>query len=147
MQSGLAEESNEVIAAELLKRERGMTFDAAFARCPARRAKLPKVAVRTVEPNGKRYPKALQRFTAGAASQLLLFIFITSLRNSAGLIETRRLGIARRMLASPTTVRSVIFGEALGRFALAAIQAAVDRAFLVAAVWRRMGQRPGRWRP
>jgi ABC-2 type transport system permease protein len=123
VQSGLAEESNELTAAALLKRERGMAFTAAFDRAQSFASKLPMVTVLTVEPSGKHYPKALPRFTAGAASQLLLFIFIISLTNSAALIQTRRLGIARRMLASPTTVRSVIFGEALGRVALAGVQA------------------------
>jgi ABC-2 type transport system permease protein len=123
VQSGVTEESNEVIAAKLLTRVRGMSFDAAFAHVQSVVARLPKVTVKTVEPNGKRFPKPLTRFSAGAASQLLLFVFIISLMNSAALIETRRLGIARRMLATPTTVRSVIVGEALGRFALAAIQA------------------------
>jgi ABC-2 type transport system permease protein len=123
VQSGIAEESNEVVAAKLLKRVRHMTFDAGFAHALHVAARLPKVTVRMIEPSGKRYPKALQRFTPGASSQLLLFVFIISLMNSAALIETRRLGIARRMLASPTTVRTVIFGEAVGRFALAAIQA------------------------
>ncbi len=123
MQAGMAEESNEVTAADLLKRERGMSFDAAFDRALSVASKLPAVAVRTVEPSGKPFPKALQRFTAGAASQLLLFIFLISLGNAAALVETRRLGVSRRMLASPTTVRTVIFGEALGRIALAGMQA------------------------
>jgi ABC-2 type transport system permease protein len=123
VQSGVNEESNEVTAADLLKRERGLAFDAGLAQARTFVAKLSSVAVRTVEPSGKRYPKALQRFTGEAASQLLLFIFITSLTNAAGLVETRRLGITRRMLASPTTVRTVIFGEALGRLAVAGVQA------------------------
>lgn len=123
VQSGVTEESNEVVAAELLKRERGMSFDAGFARVQHVTTRLQKVTVRTLEPNGRPFPKALPRFTAGASSQLFLFVFVISLMNSAALIETRRLGIARRMLVSPTTVRTVIFGEALGRFVLAAIQA------------------------
>jgi ABC-2 type transport system permease protein len=123
VQSGVTQESNEVVAANLVKRERGMSFSAGFARVQRVTKELPEVTVDTVEPSGKRFPKALTRFTAGAGSQLFLFVFIISLMNSAALIETRRLGIARRMLASPTTVRSVIFGEALGRFVLAAIQA------------------------
>lgn len=123
VQSGVTQESNEVIAANLLKRERDSTFNAAFAEVQRVTKRLPEVTVRTAEPSGKRFPKALRRFTSGASSQLFLFVFLLSLMNSAALIETRRLGIARRMLASPTSVRSVIFGEALGRFALAAIQA------------------------
>ncbi len=123
IQAALAEESNEVTAADLLQRERGMRFNTAFDRALLVASKLPYVAVRTVEPNGKPFPKSLQRFTAGAANQLLLFIFLLTLGSSAALIETRRLGIARRMLASPTSVATVIFGEALGRFALAVMQA------------------------
>ncbi len=123
VQSGLDEESNEVVAARLLKRERGVTFDAAFAHALAFAPKLPMVVVNTVEPNGRPYPKALPRFTIGASSELLLFVFITSLTSAAALVETRRLGVARRMIASPTSVRSVIIGEALVRFVIACIQA------------------------
>lgn len=123
VQSGVTEESNEVVATRLLQRVRGMTFGAGFARVQRTATRLPKVTVNTVEPIGKRFPRALKRFTSEASSQLFLFVFIISLMNSAALIETRRLGIASRMLVSPTTVRSVILGEALGRFVLAAIQA------------------------
>lgn len=123
VQSGIAEESNEVVAARLFKRERGGTFDADFAHALAFAPKLAMVVVHTVEPNGRRFPKALTRFTISAANELLLFVFITSLTSAAALVETRRLGVARRMIASPTSVRSVIIGEALGRFAVACIQA------------------------
>jgi ABC-2 type transport system permease protein len=123
VQAGIAEESNEVIAARLLKRERGMTFDAGFAHALAYTPKLPPLAVRTIEPNGSRYPKALTRFTIGAANELILFIFVTALTSSAALVETRRLGVSRRMIASPTSVRSVILGEAMVRFVVACIQA------------------------
>jgi ABC-2 type transport system permease protein len=123
VQSGLAEESNEVIAARLFKRERGGTFDAAFSHALAFAPKLSMVLVHTVEPDGRRYPKALTRFTIGAANELLLFVFITSLTSAAALVETRRLGVARRMIASPTSVRSVILGEALVRLVVACIQA------------------------
>lgn len=123
VQSGVAEENNQLVATALQQRERGATFTAAFAHTTAVSPKLSRVSVRTIEPDGKRYPKPLQAFTGGAYTELLLFIFITSLTNSAALVETRRLGISRRMLASPTTVRTVIAGEALGRLALAGIQA------------------------
>ncbi len=123
VQSGIAEESNEVVAARLLKRERGMTFDAAFAHALAFTPKLPLVVVHTVEPDGKRFPKMLTHFTIEAGNELLLFVFLTSLTSAAALVETRRLGVARRMIVSPTPVRSVIFGEALGPFVVACVQA------------------------
>jgi ABC-2 type transport system permease protein len=56
-------------------------------------------------------------------SQLLLFVFITSLAGSAVLIQSRRLGVTRRMLGSPTTARTILAGETLGRFVIAAFQA------------------------
>jgi ABC-2 type transport system permease protein len=38
------------------------------------------------------------------------------------LIETRRYGITRRMLVSPTSVRTILVGETLGRYAIALLQ-------------------------
>lgn len=61
-------------------------------------------------------------FQGGAAQELILFVFLTSLSASAMLIETRRTGVTRRMLASPTSVRTILVGEALGRYAIALIQ-------------------------
>jgi len=51
---------------------------------------------------------------SGAAQELVLFVFVTSLSASSMLIETRRLGVSRRMLASPTPLGTVVVGEALG---------------------------------
>ncbi|HSL10775.1 MAG TPA: ABC transporter permease [Actinomycetota bacterium] len=64
-------------------------------------------------------------FEQGAAQQLIVFMFVTSLSASSMLIETRRLGVSRRMLASPTRVSTVLLGEALGRFAIALLQGAL----------------------
>jgi ABC-2 type transport system permease protein len=61
-------------------------------------------------------------FQSGAAQELILFVFLTSLSASAMLIETRRLGVTRRMLASPTSVRTILVGETLGRYAIALVQ-------------------------
>jgi ABC-2 type transport system permease protein len=60
-----------------------------------------------------------------APANLVLFVFITSIASSAQLIETRRLGVSRRMLGTPTSVRTILAGEALGRFAVAAVQASI----------------------
>lgn len=55
-------------------------------------------------------------------SQLLLFVFVTSMTSAAALIETRRLGVSRRMLATPTGASTIVLGEALGRFGVAFVQ-------------------------
>lgn len=64
----------------------------------------------------------LGRFDSSAQQQLLLFVFLTSLNQSAALIQTRRLGVARRMMATPTPVRTILLGEGLGRYAIALVQ-------------------------
>lgn len=64
----------------------------------------------------------LGAFDLGASQQLVLFMFLTSLAGSAALIETRRLGVARRMLSTPTSTLVIVGGEATGRFAVAIIQ-------------------------
>jgi len=61
-------------------------------------------------------------FQGGAAQELILFVFLTSLSASAMLIEARRSGVTRRMLASPTSVRTILMGETLGRYAIALVQ-------------------------
>ncbi|MDF1542082.1 MAG: ABC transporter permease [Anaerosomatales bacterium] len=66
--------------------------------------------------------QSMGQFELGAYSQLLLFVFLTSMTGSTALIETRRLGIASRMLASPTPVRTILFGEALARLGVALVQ-------------------------
>ncbi|MBE0477170.1 MAG: ABC transporter permease [Coriobacteriia bacterium] len=62
------------------------------------------------------------RFELGAYSQLLLFVFLTSMTASTALIESRRLGVSGRMLATPTSTRTIVFGEGLGRLAVALLQ-------------------------
>jgi ABC-2 type transport system permease protein len=71
------------------------------------------------------------RFDLGAQSELVLFIFLTSLAGSAALIQSRTYGVSRRMLATPTSVRTILAGEALGRFGVAMIQGV----FIIIGTW------------
>lgn len=64
----------------------------------------------------------LGTFDLGAHQELVLFVFVTSLAGSAALIQTRQLGVARRMLSTPTPVVTILGGETLGRFAVAMVQ-------------------------
>lgn len=68
------------------------------------------------------FPASLGQFDLGASSQLVLFVFLTALAGSSALILTRQLGISRRMLSTPTPIRSIIVGESLGRFGTALLQ-------------------------
>lgn len=65
------------------------------------------------------------RFESGASTQLLLFVFLNSLAGAAFLLETRKLWIARRMLSTPTSVRTLLAGQLLGRFAVSLVQALI----------------------
>ena len=94
-------------------------FDEALARARAVAVGLPGVEVAKRTAGGR---SDVGTFATGAAQELILFIFLTSLSASAMLIETRRLGITRRMLASPTPVRTILVGETLGRYAIALVQ-------------------------
>jgi ABC-2 type transport system permease protein len=85
----------------------------------------PLVEVRLTAPDGGAYTSAAGRFSSGASTQLLLFIFLNSLNGAAWLIETRRLGIARRILSTPTSPRTLIAGQLLGRLAIALLQALI----------------------
>jgi ABC-2 type transport system permease protein len=62
-------------------------------------------------------------FDAGAQSQLILFMFLTALTGAASLVSVRKLGIARRMFATPTPVHTIIVGEAAARTFIALLQA------------------------
>jgi ABC-2 type transport system permease protein len=62
------------------------------------------------------------QFDLGAPSNLILFTFLTSLAGSASLINTRRLGVSRRMVSTPASIGQILVGETGGRFAIAMIQ-------------------------
>ncbi len=61
-------------------------------------------------------------FDVGAGSQLVLFMFLTGLTSSGALIQSRRLGVSKRVLAAPVGPLQVVAGEALGFLAVSAFQ-------------------------
>ncbi|UFU03976.1 ABC transporter permease [Ruania suaedae] len=63
-------------------------------------------------------------FDVGAASQVLLFVFLAALAGSATLIDARRHGVIARTLAAPVSAASVVAGQALGRWTIAFFQGA-----------------------
>jgi ABC-2 type transport system permease protein len=65
------------------------------------------------------------QFTLGAQTQLVLFVFMTSMTAAAQLVMSKQLGVSRRMLSTPTSAGTIIAGETLGRFAVALLQAVV----------------------
>lgn len=56
--------------------------------------------------------------------ELVLFLFLIGLTSAGDLVEARRDGTARRMLATPTPAWAIVVGEGLGRYAILLVQAA-----------------------
>ncbi|MEU5862577.1 ABC transporter permease [Nonomuraea sp. NPDC047529] len=88
------------------------------------RISAPGVTVESVT-TGPVRPVQVSGFDVAATSQLLLFVFLTSLTGASALIETRRLGVSRRMYAAPVGSRAILLGEAAGRVGVALAQGLV----------------------
>jgi linearmycin/streptolysin S transport system permease protein len=117
----VARQAAQVKAARFTAEQGGVPFDAALDRARARqRGQAPvRVEATTIGGRADALPTG---FNYTAPANLVLFVFITSLAGAAGLIEARRLGVTRRLLATPTTATTILVGEALGRFAIALLQ-------------------------
>ena len=102
-----------------------MPFAAALVTAQAAAARVPPIQVDLTAPDGSRYTTASGRFQQGASTELVLFIFLTSMTGAAFMIETRRLGIARRILSTPTSTRTIVTGQLLGRLSVALLQALI----------------------
>jgi ABC-2 type transport system permease protein len=64
------------------------------------------------------------QFAFGASTQLVLFMFLTSMTAAGRLVYTKQLGVSRRMLSTPTSMGTIVAGEAVGRLGIALVQAA-----------------------
>jgi ABC-2 type transport system permease protein len=63
------------------------------------------------------------QFTFGASTQLVMFMFLTSMTAAGRLVLTKQLGLSRRMVSTPTSAWTIVAGEALGRYLVALLQA------------------------
>jgi ABC-2 type transport system permease protein len=125
VQSVVAGESRVLTVAQLIQRQRRTSFSFALGVAGGLARATPPVEVTLTAPGGGPYTTGSSRFTSGASTQLLLFIFLSSLNGATWVIETRRLGIARRVLSTPTTPATLIAGQLLGRLAIALLQALI----------------------
>lgn len=101
------------------------SFEAGLAAASGATRSVPSVRVTLTRAGTTLFSESLGQFDQGASTQLLLFLFLTSLTGSVALIEERRLGLSRRMLSTPTSPQTVIAGETLGRFAIGIVQGLV----------------------
>lgn len=112
------------------------SFDAGLA--SATRTPVRAVSVTQTTAGTTLFSRTLGQFDEGAWTELLLFLFLTAMTGSVALIETRRLGLSRRMLATPTQPATLIIGETLGRVLISCVQALViivGSALLFAVNW------------
>lgn len=80
------------------------------------------VGVAVTTTGDRLFPEDIGGFDVGAPSQLVLFMFLTGLTGSAVLIQSRNLGVSRRMMSTPTGLGTIIAGETLGRFVIVVVQ-------------------------
>ncbi|MCJ7710041.1 MAG: ABC transporter permease, partial [Chloroflexi bacterium] len=123
IEASMADQQALVAAARTAEQLGAGTFDEAFGVAETRRPDVSGVRV-TVEQVGEEFMfEGYSQFTFGAQTQLLLFTFLTSMTAAAQLVLTRRLGVSRRMVSTPTSIGTIVLGETLGRFLVALLQA------------------------
>ncbi|CAN5895079.1 hypothetical protein BH23ACT2_BH23ACT2_09060 [soil metagenome] len=87
-------------------------------------SELDRTSVAVVDSAGEEIGAGGGRFAEGAASQLVLMVFLFTLLSAIPLVQSRQLGLSRRMLATPTPVSAIVVGEAAGRWLVALVQGA-----------------------
>jgi ABC-2 type transport system permease protein len=65
----------------------------------------------------------LGKYDYPALQQLVLLVFLAALLSASVMVQNRRIGVTRRMLAGPVSTGAVVAGEGLGRWAVAVVQA------------------------
>lgn len=109
-------------AARFVADRAGLPLEEALARVDAAVAGGPALRVAREWVGESSFGDDVQTFDVAAGSQLVLFVFLTGLTGAAPLIQSRQLGVSRRMLGSPTSPVTIVVGEALGRYATALFQ-------------------------
>jgi ABC-2 type transport system permease protein len=122
LDQAVQEQAAVITAARYAAGQRGIPFEQALAEATRLRGALGSVSV-TSETSGSRLIDAgMSGYLMGAQSQLVLFMFLTSMTAATQLIVSRQLGVSRRMFSTPTSASVIVIGELLGRFAIAMIQ-------------------------
>ena len=120
--AAVADQNRDLRAGWLIEAQLGLTPDEAADRIELVADSAPEVTVTVVDSTGRPFA-ASNAVGLVAAQQVILFTFLISMTAAAALIQVRRLGVTRRMLATPTSTIEVVIGHALGRYAIAVIQA------------------------
>jgi ABC-2 type transport system permease protein len=131
VEAAVSRQSARVQAARFGVDQGGFPFDVAFDQATALDESTPRITVRTTTLGEALFPDTLGRYDLGASSQLLLFMFISGIASSTLLVQSRQLGVTRRMLSTPTSTTVILVGESLARFATAFVQGV----YIMTATW------------
>jgi len=131
LQAAIADQAARIGAARAVAEQTGVGPDQAMSAVTAVESELGELDVPVSVLGERIFGDDVEQFDLGASSQLVLFTFLTGLTASAAMIQSRQLGVSRRMLSTPTPVGSIVTGEAVGRFAVVLFQGA----YIMAATW------------
>lgn len=137
VQAAVDPQTVRVQAARFGAEQTGDDFTSALAEATELEAALADsmVQVAVTERGEEVFPDSTGRFDLGASSQLLLFVFVNGMATSVVLIQSRQLGVTQRMFSTPTSVRTIVVGEALGRLVITGGQGA----YIMATTWLLFG--------
>jgi ABC-2 type transport system permease protein len=122
VESAVSAQGSDISAARVVQAQSKSSLQSALQRVSSVKLKPP-ASVRLLDAAGSgAYPASQGQFQHSASSQLLLFAFLSALTGSVWLIETRRLGVARRMLSTPSSVREILLGIVCGRWVITLLQ-------------------------
>lgn len=99
---------------------------------------LPPIEVERELAGGGEADEVTFGFDQLAVGILLLFVFLNTLTGAAALVQSRKEGVSRRMVATPTSLRTIVVGEGLGRWGVGLFQGAyimVASALLFGVEW------------
>ncbi len=122
VEAAVAEQSTVVRAARFVTAQAGVSPPEALDVAREATDAVAPIAVEVTSLGESPIPASLSGFGLGAQSQLVLFMFVTSMSAAGQLIASRQLGVSRRMVSTPTSLGTILVGEALGRFGIAMLQ-------------------------
>jgi len=122
LDDAVGHEAAVVTAARFAAGERDIPFAQALSEVRALADTTDGLEVRAEAPGDPLIEPGMNGYLMGAQSQLVLFMFMTSMTAASALIVSRQLGVSRRMFATPTSATTIMVGETLGRFGVAMIQ-------------------------
>jgi len=118
----VADQAVRVKAARLVQAEAGIPFDEALRIATGVQSSTPGIDVAIERIGEGVFPEGTAAFAPGAQSQLIMFMFLTSMTAATQIILSRQLGVSRRMLAAPIGITTIVTGEIMGRFGVAMVQ-------------------------